>query len=369
MGRIEIASPDIGEAEKDAVMRVMDSGNIAQGPEVAAFEREFADFVGVEHAVMVNSGTAALHAALEAIGVGPGDEVITTPFSFIATVNPIIMQGAEVQFADIDPETFNIDPRAVQAAITQKTKAIVAVDLFGQPYDYEALRDIADIYGIALIEDACQAVGAQFEDRVAGSLGDAGCFSFYPTKNMTTSEGGAITTDSAELAERMRQFRQHGMTGRYQYEGGLGYNYRSTDIAAAIGRVQLKRVTGFNEARNTNAAALNEMLGGVEGLTVPQTAANRTHVFHQYTIRVGEGFGLTRDELAGKLAAEEIGAGVYYPMTLDEVPHIKDAIVRRADLREAKRAAQEVLSLPVHPKVTPEQIERIGDTILRFADD
>ncbi len=296
---IPIAKPLVGEEEIEAVVNVMRSGMIAEGPRVKEFEDEFKAYIGTEHAVAVNSGTAALHVALLAKGIGPGDEVITTPFTFIASSNSILFTGAKPVFADIEPETFNIDPEDIKNKLTPRTKAIIPVDLYGHPAEMKAIMDIAADRGLAVIEDACQAHGAIYHGKKVGSF-DTGCFSFYPTKNMTTGEGGIITCNDAKLAEKARMIKSHGSKVRYHHEM-LGYNLRMTDMGAAIGLVQLKKVDGYNEKRNRNAGLLSEKLKGIKGLVTPSVKDGCKHVFHQYTIRITEDFGMSREQVIEKL--------------------------------------------------------------------
>ena len=351
---IPIAKPLIGDEEKQAVLQVLESGMLAQGPAVEAFEHAFAELCGVEHAIATSSGTTALHVALLAHGIGPGDEVITTPFTFIATANAILYAGARPVFVDIDPATYNIDPSLIEAAITDRSKAILPVHLFGLPADMDPLLEVAGRHGLVVIEDACQAHGATYGDQRVGSFG-SGCFSFYPTKNMTSAEGGMITTGDAAFAERCREIRQHGMRRRY-YHDSLGYNFRMTDVHAAIGLAQLRKLPGYNQARGANAAYLNQHLRGV---TTPSTPAGRTHVYHQYTVRIA---CAQRDIVLDGLHAQGVGAGVYYP-----VPVHHQRVYRELGyddrLPHAERAAQEVLSLPVHPALTGEDLERIASAV------
>jgi dTDP-4-amino-4,6-dideoxygalactose transaminase len=345
---ISIAKPQIGQEEKEAVLAVLESGMLAQGPRVAEFEEKFAAYCGVQHAIATSSGTTALHVALLAHGIGEGDEVITTPFTFIASANSIRYVGATPIFVDIDPITFNIDPQAVAAAVTERTRAIMPVHLFGLTCDMEALGAIAEEHDLVMLEDACQSHGATFQGQRAGSFG-TGCFSFYPTKNITTGEGGIITTDDDEVAEEARIIRQHGMRRRY-YHDELGYNFRMTDVHAAIGLGQLPKLEEFNAARIANAAYFNEHL---EGVKTPEVPEGYHHVFHQYTIRVPDG---RRDEMIAGLRKREIGCGVYYP-----VPVHKQRIYANvsASCPEAERASAEVLSLPVHPGLTQADREKI----------
>lgn len=347
--------------------KVLQSGILAQGPRVAELEESFAKYSGTKYAVAVNSGTAALHAALFAAGVGEGDEVITTPFSFIATVNTILMVGAKPVLVDIDPSDFNLDPKLVEVKTTPKTKAIMPVHLYGQTCDFRELEKTAKSHGLIIIEDACQAVGALYDGKKAGSLGDLGCFSFYATKNLVSGEGGIVTTDNEDYATAMKRFRQHGMSATYEYQH-LGYNYRTTDIHAAIAIEQLKKIDGFNAARQKSAAQYNASLKSIKGLVLPKTKPNRTHVFHQYTIRVTKDFPLSRDELAGKLREKEIGSGVYYPQPLHAVKHVAEFGYKMGDFPEAEKASREVLSLPIHNGVTEKDIDAVVKAIRDIAD-
>ncbi|HKW07759.1 MAG TPA: DegT/DnrJ/EryC1/StrS family aminotransferase [Candidatus Dormibacteraeota bacterium] len=347
---IPISHPIIGEEEKRAVLEVLDSGMLAQGPQVARFEEAFARVAGVKHAMAISSGTAALHLALLAHDVGPGDEVITSSFTFIASVNSILFCGAKPVFVDIDPATFNLDPALLEAAMTSRTKAIMPVHLYGQPADMDAIVEIASRHGVAIIEDAAQAVGARFKGRPAGSFG-TGCFSLYATKNVMTAEGGMVTTDSDEIADRVQLLRNHGMRKRYQYEG-LGYNFRMTDILAAIGIEQLKKLDAWNEMRGDNARRLT---AGLRMVATPKIAPNREHVWHQYTVRVPDG---RRDELASRLNEAGIGSGVFYPKGAHTFAHVVEA-AGSYELPETSRAASEVLSLPVHPSLSSGDVDSI----------
>ena len=347
---IPIARPPIGEEEKDAVLEVLSSGMLAQGSRVRAFEEAFAAYCGTRHAVATSSGTTALHTALLAHGIGPGDEVITSPFTFIAAANAVLYVGARPVFVDIDPATFNIDVALLEAAFSPRTRAIMPVHLFGLPCDVDPILGIADKYDLVVVEDACQAHGSEYRGKWVGSFG-TGCFSFYPTKNITSAEGGMITTDADEVAERCRAIRQHGMRRRY-YHDELGYNFRMTDVHAAIGLAQLRKLEGFNEARIANARYLTEHL---QGVTVPPVPYGYRHVFHQYTVRIGNG---CRDHVRQGLTDRGIGTQIYYP-----VPVHKQCAFRErgyADcLPEAERAAAEVLSLPVHPALSASDLELI----------
>ena len=348
---IPIAKPYIGETEKQAVMEVLDSGMLAQGPRTAQFEERFAQVCGVKHAIATSSGTTALHIALLAHGVGPGDEVITTPFTFIASANSILCTGAEPVFVDIDPETFNLDPNLIEQAITPRTKAIMPVHLYGYVCDMDALQAVADRHGLAIVEDACQAVGAGYHGRKAGSFG-TGCFSLYATKNVMSGEGGMITTNDDELAQKCRMLRNHGMQRRY-YHDLLGFNYRMTDLCAAIGLAQLDRLETFTAKRRANAAYLNSR---IESVITPNVKEGYDHVWHQYTIRVNG--GRDRDTAVKQLNEAGIGTGIFYPVPVHQQNYMR-AIVGEVRLPVAERLAQEVISLPVHPQLSQADLAMI----------
>ena len=366
MRNIPIAKPLIGDEEINAVVDVLKSGMLAHGKEVEAFEREFADYLGARHGIAVANGTAALDVALKALGIRDGDEVITTPFTFIATASSILFQRARPVFADIDPKTFNLDPNDVLERITDKTKAILVVHLYGQPAEMKAFREIAEDHGLYLIEDCAQAHGAEYEGKRVGTFGDIAAFSFYPTKNMTTGEGGMVVTNDDELAERARLIRSHGQKERY-YHVTLGYNLRMTNIAGALGRVQLRKLKEWNETRRRNAEKLTEGISKIAGLTPPYVAPNVRHVYHQYTIRVGEKFPIGRDELAQKLRERGIGTGIYYPLPLHHQPLFQELGYERDCCPNAIEASKRVLSLPVHPAVREEDVGYIVETLKEIA--
>jgi dTDP-4-amino-4,6-dideoxygalactose transaminase len=355
---INMAKPQIGDEEKQAVLEVLESGILAQGPRVKAFEEAFAAMCGVKHAIATASGTTALHVALLANGIGSGDEVITSAFTFIASANSILYVGAKPVFVDIDPRTFNLEPNDIEKAITKNTKAILPVHLYGLSCAMEEIMKIADKHGLVVIEDACQSHGAEYHGRKVGSFG-TGTFSLYPTKNITSGEGGMITTDDAQIAERSRVIRQHGMRKRY-YHDELGFNFRMTDIHAAIGLAQLKKLDQFNERRRKNAAYLSEHLKGVINPIVPE---NQTHVYHQYTIRVAGG---RRDELRDHLQANGVGSEVYYPVPIHQQTFYQKDLGYRDRLPKTEQAAQEVLSLPVHPGLTSSELETIVSAVNQF---
>lgn len=356
---IPIAKPIIGEEEKKAVMDVLNSGMLAQGQKVKELEEKFAKISGTKYALALNSGTAAIHAALYAIGIKEGDEVITTPFTFVATANPILMQGAKVVFADILEDTFNIDPHSVRQKITPKTKAIIAVDLFGQCADYKELQKIADEHNLMIIEDACQAVNAEYFGRKAGSLGKVAAFSLYATKNIMCGEGGILTTNDEEIYEKAKMFRHHGQSEktRYQYFD-LGYNYRLTDLQAAIALAQLNKLEDFTNKRIRNAKLLLEGLKNVNGIINPLVKNNLKHVFHQYTIKIHDP-ELSRDKIIEHLKKNEVGSAIFYPKPLHLHPHFMKLGYKEGDFPVAEMVAKQVLSLPVHPSVSPEDVKCI----------
>jgi len=355
---IPIAAPQIGEEERQAVLAVLDSGHLAQGPVVEAFEREFATWCGAEHAVAVSSGTAALHLALMAHSIGPGDEVITSPFTFVASANAALFVGARPVFVDIEPATYCLDPAKVEAAITPKTRAIMPVDLYGQPAAMDDLQEIADRHHLLLIEDACQAHGATIGGRKTGALGVTATFSFYPTKNMTTAEGGMVTTPDAEVAEKVRMLRQHGATERYHHVA-LGFNFRMTDIAAAIGRSQLKKLDAWNEIRRRNASFLDEGLAGVPNIRTPRERPGCRHVYQQYTVLV-EG---DRDAIQARLRDLGVDTAVHYAVPVHRQPLYVELGYGSVSMPGAEHAADHVLSLPVHPGLTESDLERIVEAV------
>ena len=356
--KVPIAKPIIGNEEIENVVEVLKSGMIAQGPKVEEFEEEFAEWVGADYGIAVNSGTAALHVALLSCGIGEGDEVITSPFTFIASGNSIVYTGAKPVFADIDLETYTIDPNSIEDLITENTKAILPVQLYGQSADMDGINEIAEKYGLTVIEDAAQAHGATFNGTPVGSMGDMACFSFYPTKNMTTSEGGIITTNDEELAENARIFRAHGASIRYHHSE-IGYNFRMTDISAAIGLAQLDKIDDFNCKRIENAAYLNEGLSDVDGIITPYCADGSKHVYHQYTIRVEKG---DRDDWVDIINDCGVGTGIHYPIPLYNQPIYK-SLGFEGDCPNAELAADNVISLPVHPSLTKEDLDLVIEAV------
>jgi dTDP-4-amino-4,6-dideoxygalactose transaminase len=362
---IAIARPAIEEDEIDAVTAVLKSGVLAQGKKVEEFEEAFAEFAGTRYAVAVNSATAAVHIALLVHNVKEQDEVITSPFTFTSTANTILYTGAKPVFADIDEETFNIAADSVEQKITPKTKAIMPVHLYGQPCNMKSILKIAVKHRLIVIEDACQAHGAEYDGKKVGSFG-TGCFSFYPTKNITTGEGGMITTNDEDIAEKAKVMRNHGQKEKY-IQDILGYNYRMTDIAAAIGYCQLKKLEQFNQKRIENAKFLTASLTGIQGLILPFVRSDVKHVFHQYTVRINKDFYLSRDDLQAKLAKIGVATQVYYPLPIHKQPLYKK-LGYNDYLPNSEKAAAEVLSLPIYPSLTKEELSYVAESITSCGD-
>jgi len=360
MTMIPVSRPCIGKKEAEAVARVMQSGMIAQGEVVAAFERAFASYIGVAHAIATSNGTTALHAALLAAGIGPGDEVIVPSFTFIATATSVSMCGARPVFADVDDRFFALDPGSAEALVTKRTKAVLGVHLFGQPFDIPGLSDLCRDHGLLLLEDACQAHGSSFRGRRLGSFGEMACFSFYATKNMTTGEGGMVTTDDPELASQVRLLINHGQKAKYLHTA-LGYNYRMTDMNGAMGLVQLERLEGMNAKRAENAKYLDRVFR-CEGVIPPAVRPDSTHVYHQYVVQVAKGARLTRDGLMKALAIRGVGTAVHYPRPVHDQPLYR-LLQGKDHCPVSARLASSVLSLPVHPMVSGEDLGAIGRAV------
>ena len=357
---IPVGRPVVGDEEIAAVTEVIRSGMLAQGAVVTAFEDEFAAYCGVTEAVGTNSGTAALHAVMLALGISAGDEVIVPSFTFIATATAVSMCGATPVMVDVDPRTYTISPDEVSAHITSQTKAVIGVHLFGQSFDVTPVLDCCRDHDLFLIEDCAQAHGARYNGVKVGGFGEAGCFSFYPTKNMTTGEGGMVTTDDPELAARVRRLINHGQSDKYLHTE-LGFNLRMSNLNAAIGRVQLTKLDGFNAQRQKNAAYYNTHLK-CTGLSTPYCRDDSVHVYHQYVVEVGDDFAMDREAFMAFLQEKEIGSAVHYPMPVHMQPLYRDS-AREAHCPVSEMLSKQVLSLPVHPGVTTEDCAYICDVI------
>lgn len=360
---IPVSAVSLPPRAHELVAEVLASGQLAQGPMVAEFERLVAEICGVEHAIAVTNGTTSLEVALEALDVGPGDEVVTSPFTFVATLNAIIGSGATAVFADIDLDRFTMDAEATAACITPATTALMPVQLYGQAAEMGVLMALAARHDLAVVEDAAQALGASIDGVQVGSFG-VGSFSFYATKNVTTGEGGALTTNDAELADRIRLLRNQGMRARYDY-AEPGHNLRMTDLAAAVGIPQLEDLATITARRSANAEHLSAGLAGLEGLALPRVASGCTHVWHQYTVRVTPDAPRSRDEVAAALAERGVGSGVYYPRVVFDYDCFRDhPRVRTTPMPNAQQAADQVLSLPVHPGLGPAELDRVVEAMV-----
>jgi len=357
---IPIARPQVGDPEIENVVHVLRSGMLAGGRFVNDFEGAFADYTGTTYAVATTSGTVALDIALKALGIENGDEVVVPDFTFNATANAVLFQDAKPVFTDVERDTFCIDPNDVLEKISPRTKAIIGVHLFGHPFELSAIQDICEDHQLALIEDCAQAHGAEYTGRTVGSFGTVGCFSFYATKNMTTGEGGMVTTDDPEIGERLRLLINHGQSRKYSHTT-LGYNYRMTDIQAAIGVAQLGRLDEFNRKRIGNAEYLNSHLDAP--LKTPYKKDNIKHVYHQYVIKIGEEFPMMRDEFIRYLSDNGIGSAVHYPLPVHRQPLYQEMGYERDQCRCATRLSETVISLPVHPLVTDGDLKHICSII------
>ncbi len=345
-----------------AIQRVVDNTSFISGPEVQAFEEAFAHFIGVKEAAGVASGTAALHLAFLACGIGPGDEVITTPFTFYATAEAIAQAGAMPIFVDIEPDTYNIDPAKIEAAITPRTRAIVPVHLYGQAAEMDAIMALARRRKLWVIEDAAQAHAAEHRGQRCGSIGDISCFSFYPSKNLGCyGDGGLVASNNPELMARMRRLRDHGRVGKYEHVE-LGWGYRLDGIQAAILRAKLAHLETWTEQRRAAAGRYNALFAGVEVVTPVERPYNR-HVYHCYVIRTPR-----RDALAAHLASRGIGAVIHYPIPMHLQPAYRAMELGRGSFPVSEAAAEQVLSIPMYPEITPEQQERVADAVKRFVD-
>jgi len=340
---------------------VLDRSAFCLGPEVETFEKDFAAYCGVSHALGANSGTSALHLALLALGVKPGDDVVTTPYTFVATTWAISYCGAEPVFADIHPRTFLLDPKSAEKAITPKTKAIVAVHLYGQPVDIEALQDLAKRKGLPLVEDACQAHGATYKGKRTGSFGDVAAFSFYPSKNLgACGEGGAAVTNSSSLAVKIKALREHGSINRY-YHDTIGFNYRMEGVQGMVLRTKLPYLDGWNQRRQQIAAMYNSMLES-SVLQLPELAPDRTHVYHLYVVRHPK-----RDQLAEHLREQGIGSAMHYPVPVHQQKAYAHLTIRAGGYPHSESASRECLSLPLFPELTDEQVQTVAKAVQEWS--
>lgn len=360
---ISIAQPQINNEEINEVTAVLKSADLAAGKWVEEFESSFAKYCHTKYAVAVANGTCALYLALLALGIKQGDEVITTPFTFIASSNAILYTGAKPVLVDIDPKTFNIDPDKIEQNLTSKTRAILPVHLYGLPADMDKITGTAKKYKLFMLEDAAQAHGAKIDSQMVGSFGDLAAFSFYPTKNMTTGEGGMITTDNEVLNKKLRMLRNHGMEVRYHHDI-LGFNFRMTNMAAAIGIHQLKKLNIFNKKRAENARFLTEKLSKIKEIETPFIPSGFTHVFHQYTILVKRGKE-KREKLIEYLSKNRVGSMIYYPIPVHKQKFMLP-MYPNLRLKNAETAADRVLSLPIHPAVKKEDLVKIANLMKRF---
>ncbi|MDG6985973.1 MAG: DegT/DnrJ/EryC1/StrS family aminotransferase [Nitrososphaerota archaeon] len=366
MGFIPINKPILGEEEKKAVLDVVSSGMLVNasyegGEQVRAFEGKVRNLLGVKHVVAVNSGTAALHTALMAMGVKPGDEVVVPSFTFLATANVVLACGAKPVFVDIKDD-YNMDPAAFRKAVTKKTKAVIPVHVYGYPADMDEIREVASAKGVRVVEDAAESLGATYKGTQTGKLSDAGCFSLYATKVITSGEGGAISTDDDELADLLRLVRNHGQVHGYDSRH-LGFNYRLPEICAALASVQMDKLDGFLRARERNARRLMELLSGVKEAEFTQDAGDRTHVFYLYTLRLRK----NRDKIAKALKEAGVGAGAYWPTPVHKTPLYVKLGYAKKSLPKTEDAAKKVLSLPVYPGLSPDDLQKVGDSFLEAA--
>lgn len=368
---INISHIFVSKKIETAVKKVISSGSLVQGEKVGILEERLAKINEAKYAIVVNSGTAALHTALASVGLKQGDEVVTTPFSFIATVNAILMCGAKPVFVDIAEDTFNINPDLIEVKLSARTKAILTVDLYGQSCNYEKIRRIAKKYNLKIISDSCQAIGARYKNSPIPKWVDVACFSFYATKNICMGEGGALVTDDKKISEFARRFRQHGQDTAKPYDyHHIGYNYRSTDVLAAIGLVQMDFLKKWMIQRYKNAQKLTSKLQDTPGIILPKPADKGEHVFHQFTVRVTEDFPLTRDRLQAYLLQNNVRTGIYYPSILAGQPHIRKITPYKKRMYVvAEKLAEQVLSLPVHPHLKGRDIDKITFLIRRAANE
>lgn len=351
----------IKNSEINSVIKVLKSGQLSQGKKVRELEKKFAKLCGVKYAIAVVNGTAALHCALHAIGIRSGDEIITTPFTFVATANSILMIGAKPIFVDIDENTYNLDPDKIESALTPKTKAIIAVNLYGQPADYEKINKIAEKNKLFVIEDAAQSINAKYKNKMSGNLADIGCFSFYATKNIMSGEGGMVTTNNKNYSEKIRMFRQHGEKPEKKYAYfGLGYNYRMTDILASLALEQLKYVNKITKTRQKIAKLYDHSLGRLKNIKIPVQQKNLTHVYHQYTLRIN-----SRNRLKKYLEKKGIQTNIYYPVPLYNFKHLSSVNISN-NFPVTEKVTRGVLSIPINANITIKDIRYIIESIKSY---
>jgi dTDP-4-amino-4,6-dideoxygalactose transaminase len=369
MKQIPINIPIIGEEEKEEVLKVLKTGYLTNkaglGPMVCEFEDKFSKYIGCKHCIAVNSGTAALHAILLALDLKPTDEVIVPAFTFVATASMILHVNAIPVFVDIDPDIFTLDPEKVEKAIDKNTKVIIPVHLFGHPANMDPLLEIAEKKDIVIIEDACQAHGAEYNGSKVGNIGDVGFFSFYPSKNMTTGEGGMITTDKDEIAEKIRMIINHGEKTTYNTVR-LGHNFRMPEISAAIGKIQIERLPQFIEKRTKNADYMTRNLKDTPNLQTPIVKPWGKHCWYMYTLKYTENNNMGRDDFIKKLNDEGIGAGVYYKKPLHLMELFNKYPTKKEDLTTTELLSEKALSIPIHPKLTAEEKQYIVKKIKKL---
>lgn len=366
--KIPLSRPDITAVERQAVLDVLESPNLSFGPKLTEFERAMAKYVGVRHAVAVNSGTSALQLIVRSLGIGPGAEVITTPFSFIASANCIVVEGARPVFVDIDAATYNLDVARVEAAITPRMKAILAVDVFGRCVDWKGLRAIAGRYGLALIEDSCEAIGAESNGRRAGSFGDAGCFGFYPNKQMTTGEGGIIVTDREDLAATCRCLRNQGREEGQSWleHTRIGFNYRLSDLNCALGLAQLSRLEDMLAKREAVANLYRERLRAIESVTVPSSVTEGRLSWFVFVVRLADRFTRAhRDRVMHGLREEGIGCSNYFPPIHLQPAYVERFGYKRGDFPMTEHVSDRTLALPFFNALTASQVDEVTECLAR----
>ena len=368
---IPISKLSISNEDIKIVTKILKSGILTErtgsGPNVSQFESDFAHFVGAKRAVAVSSGTAALHASLMALGIGPGDEVIVPSFSFVATAESVALTGAKPIFADIDPQTYCIDPESVEDAVTKKTKAVVPVHLYGLPSSMDGIREIAEKYSISIVEDAAQAVGAEYKEAKVGTMGDIACFSFYASKNLAVGEGGMTTTNSEEYAEALRMIRNHG-EGRGNESVRLGHNYRMPEVVAALGRAQLQRLPEILKARRSNANTVTNLLNDQDSLTLPFEPEGYKHSWYLYTVRLKGANAARRNKIVQRLRERKVGATVYYHTPIHMMEFYRAFSGReKIELKQTEKASRQVFSIPTHQGMSKEDLEYVAEIVRRVA--